>query len=107
MPREDDATPLGRSDRCKQIGFAGKDAAPRRRDAEAVEISGNPVDQWEVRARRNRIEGDQPLEDLERGGNPLHRITHGMSKIITSFPRKRESRVPSSVACPGPPLSRG
>jgi len=64
MPREDDATPFGRSDRCKQIGFAGKDAASRRCDAKAVEISGNPVDQFEVRARRCGVEGDQALEDL-------------------------------------------
>src|SRR5439155_21842772 len=107
MPREDDAAPLGGADRREQIGLAGKDAAPRRRDAEAAEISGNPIDQLEVRARRCGVEGDQALEDLDRRGEPLASIAHEMPQITTSFPRKRESRVPSSVACPAPPLSRG
>jgi hypothetical protein len=45
MARQNDATPLGRADRGEQIGLALAGAAPRRGDAVAAEIGGNPVDQ--------------------------------------------------------------
>jgi hypothetical protein len=71
MARQDDPAAAGlfacwRSDRREQIGFARAGPGQRGGDAEAAEIIGDPPDQLEVRARRGRVEGDQPLEDLER-----------------------------------------
>jgi hypothetical protein len=51
MAREENAAAFGGSDRRKQIGFAGEDAAPRRRNTEVTEICGNPIDEVEVGAR--------------------------------------------------------
>jgi hypothetical protein len=51
MARQENSAAFGRSDRRKQIGFAGEDAAPRRCDTEASEISGNPIYEVEVGVR--------------------------------------------------------
>jgi hypothetical protein len=66
MARQDDAASVRTPDRREQIGFARAGPGERGGDAKAAEIIGDPPDQLEVRARRGRVEGDQPLEDLER-----------------------------------------
>jgi len=68
MPRQENSAAFSGANRREQIGFAGKDAAPRRCDTEAVEITGNPINEVEVRVRRNCVEGNQALKDVERRG---------------------------------------
>ena len=58
MAGQDHAAAIWGADRGEQIGLALEGGAQRAGDAVAFEISRDPVDQLEIRARGGGVEGD-------------------------------------------------